>query len=260
MVITLSISILGMLAQALVLQNRIGGFSLVPSWRQKTISNVASFGAFSWLQAISGIAFNQADRFFVGFFMGASAAGYYGLCVQAAQPIHGLIASGMHCLFPHLSARYSVTPISEIRRKVMFATTINILLVGVLFAPALVFGKHILTKWMGTTFGQRPPQIFPVIVCGFAFLGMNVTAHYALLAMGKVRIVTYLNLIAGIAMLLLMVMFIPNQGLQGTALARLIYGPITCLAYWWLYSILRNAKPYTDISQPAIHEVAATVE
>ena len=32
-------------------------------------------------------------------------------------------------------------------------------------------------------------------------------------------------------MLLLMAMLIPKHGLQGAALARLVYGPITCLAY-----------------------------
>jgi O-antigen/teichoic acid export membrane protein len=59
--------------------------------------------------------------------------------------------------------------------------------------------------------------------------------------MGQVRVVTYFNLVAGIAMLILMLLLIPIYGLQGAAMARLIYGPITCLAYFHLYSVIYRA-------------------
>jgi O-antigen/teichoic acid export membrane protein len=258
MVATLLISIIGMLAQALALRAVVEGFSAIPSWHRQTISNIASFGTFSWLQAISSVAFGQVDKLFVGFFMGAPAVAYYGLCVQAAQPIHGLIASGMHFLFPHLSARYPVAPILEIRRKVALAIKMNIILVGILSLPAIIFGGHILTMWIGTTFRQQSKLMFPLIACSFALLGMNVTAHYALLAVGEVRIVTYLNLLAGIAMLLLMAILIPGLGLQGASLARLAYGPITCLAYFKMYRIIWRAKSHALLTTPVMYEAASS--
>jgi O-antigen/teichoic acid export membrane protein len=235
---TLLISSLGTVAQALALKNKIGRFSPLPSWHRKTISDIAAFGSFSWLQAISGVAFSHADRFVVGLFMGAPAVAYYGLCVQAAQPVHGLTSSGLHFLFPHLSTRLPVAPLSEIRRKVTIALKSNVALVGALSLPLIVFGSRILTVWVGPVFAKQPPLMFPIIVCSYALLGMNVTAHYALLAVGHVRIVTYLNLLAGIAMLFIMAILIPSHGLQGAATARLIYGPITCLAYLNLYKII----------------------
>jgi O-antigen/teichoic acid export membrane protein len=89
-------------------------------------------------------------------------------------------------------------------------------------------------------------------------LGMNVTTHYALLAVGQVRIVTYVNLVAGIVMLVLMAILIPNYGLQGAALARLVYGPITCLAYFQLYRIVWRAQPQMLHSQSVLYKVIAT--
>jgi O-antigen/teichoic acid export membrane protein len=258
MVATLLISTAGMLAQAIALQNKIGSFSPMPAWHGKTVSDIAAFGTFSWLQAIAGVVFSQADRFFVGFFMGAPAVAYYGLCVQAAQPIHGLIASGMHFLFPHLSARYSVAPISEIKHKVALAIKVNVILVGTLSLPIIVFGRHVLAIWVGVHFSQQPPQMFPIIAGSFALLGMNVTAHYVLLAVGQVRILTYLNLTAGIVMLLIMTILIPKHGLQGAALARLVYGPITCLAYFQLYRVIWRTKSHMLLSQSSMYKVAAT--
>jgi O-antigen/teichoic acid export membrane protein len=240
MAATLFISTLGMLAQALALQNKIGSFTLMPLLHGKTLSDITAFGTFSWLQALSGIVFGQADRFVVGLFMGAPAIAYYGLCVQAAQPIHGLISSGMHFMFPHLSARYSVAPISEIRRKVMSAIKINIILACALSSPVILYSRDIFGIWMGSAFDHQPPLIFPIIVCSFACLSMNVAMHYALLAIGQVKIVTYLNLLAGIVMLLLMALLVPKHGLQGAAIARLVYGPITCLAYFKLYRVIRD--------------------
>jgi O-antigen/teichoic acid export membrane protein len=242
MLATLLISSLGTVAQALALKSKIGKFSPIPSWHRKTVSEIAAFGSFSWLQAISGVAFSHADRFVVGFFMGAPAVAYYGLCVQAAQPIHGLTSSGLHFLFPHLSTRLPVAPLSEIRRKVAIALKSNVALVGALSLPLIVFGSRLLTVWIGPAFSQHAPLIFPTIVYSYALLGMNVTAHYALLAVGQVKVVTYLNLLAGTVMLFTMAILIPSHGLQGAALARLVYGPITCLAYFSLYKIIWRAR------------------
>jgi O-antigen/teichoic acid export membrane protein len=258
MVATLFVSTAGALAQGLALRTKIGAFSLMPSWHRQTMSDIATFGTFSWLQAITSVVFSHADRFLVGFFVGAPAIAYYGLCVQAAQPIHGLISSGLHFLFPHLSTRLPVASISEIRRKVVMALAVNVTLVGALSLPLIVFGSHILTAWLGPAFDQPPPLMFPIIVCSFAFLGTNVTAHYVLLAVGRVRVVTYLNLLAGIVMLLGMAMLIPKHGLQGAAWARLVYGPITCLAYVYLYRIIWRAEPHTLLPHSPRYKVAAT--
>lgn len=255
MLATLLVSVVGMVVQGLALQNRIGRFSPIPAWHRKTIGDIATFGTFSWLQAVSSVVFSQADRLFVAFFMGAPAVAYYGLCVQAAQPIHGLVSSGLHFLFPHLSARLPVAPSSEIKRKVSLAIKLNLLMVAVLFFPVILFGQHILRVWIGPVLDDQPRFLFPMIVLSFALLGLNIAAHYTLLAAGQVKVVTGLSLFAGAAMLVLMALWIPRHGLQGAALARLIYGPITLLAYIRLRKIVWRSEPHKPLS-PAIYEVA----
>jgi O-antigen/teichoic acid export membrane protein len=260
MVTTFVLSLASMLSQAQALRYKIGKFSPVPAWHKKTISNIGVFGSFSWLQAVSSVTFSQADRFVVAFFMGAPAVAYYGLCTQAAQPIHGLISSAMHFLFPHLSMRYPVAPIAEIRRKIVMAIKANVLLVASLSLPVIFFGNYILKIWLGPAFDQQPHVLFPTIACSFALLGLNITAHYALLAVGQVRVVTYLNLLAGLTMVLLMPILIKGYGLQGGALARLIYGPITCLAYLHLRRVIWYSDKHAIQPQATLYEVAAKTE
>ena len=138
------------------------------------------------------------------------------------------------------------------------AFIINVALIAVLALPLILFGGRILAKWIGPTFSQASPLILTTIVCSFALLGMNVTAHYALLAAGQVRVVTYLNLFAGLVMLLCMAMLIPRYGLQGAAWARLVYGPLTCLAYLYLYKIVWRSAPHNVSSRPRAYKVAVT--
>jgi O-antigen/teichoic acid export membrane protein len=165
----------------------------------------------------------------------------------------------MHFLFPHLSMRYPVAPIAEIRRKVALAIKVNFLLVSVLSLPVVFFGNYILKIWIGSAFDRQPRFLFPIIVCSFALLGLNITAHYALLAVGQVRVVTYLNLFAGVTMLLLMSLLIPGHGLQGGAFARLAYGPITCLAYLQLRKVIWGTDKHASLPQStALYEVAGT--
>jgi O-antigen/teichoic acid export membrane protein len=79
---------------------------------------------------------------------------------------------------------------------------------------------------------------------------LNVTGTYALLAFGRVRVLTWINLTAGTTMLLLMVLVLPRLGTYGLALARLCYGFITLLLYLPLARELRKT-PALSIALPA---------
>jgi O-antigen/teichoic acid export membrane protein len=246
MVVTLLISMVAVIMQGVALRKRIGSVLLLPSWHRQTISTIAGFGGFSWLQALSGIVFGQLDRFLIGIFMGAPAVACYGLCIQAAQPIHGLISSGMHFIFPHLSSRYPIASSGELKRKLTIAFKVNIALVMILSLPLVVFGKGLLSAWLGAAVNDQIVSLFPEIVAGFALLGVNVTGHYALLAIGKVRLVTFLNLLAGTVMLAAMVVLLPRYGLKGAAEARLLFGPITWVMYYELYRYIWRVIPMSS--------------
>ena len=219
----------------------IGRISLVPLITKAAFSEVFSFGCFSWLQAVAGCVFNQADRLLIGVLLGTSSLAYYSVCVQAAQPIHGLIAAGLHFLFPHLSARLSKTPANELRKVVLSIFGLNVIVAVVLCVPLALFSNLILRLWMGAAFAQQTWMVLSIVAAGFGLLALNVTGHYALLALGQVRLVAVLNLAGGAAMLIAMVLLAPRFGLAGAAVGRLLYGPITLLMYWRLRAMLSPA-------------------
>jgi len=228
---TALLTLLGTCLQFSRLRHLLHADSLMPAFDHDAMKALLSFGAFTWLQAVSGVVFGQADRLVLGVSLGAVAVASYALCVQMAQPIYGFAASGLHFLFPYLAGRNASQPLSHLRKAVLTAFAANLFFVGASAATLLLFGPRILHVWAGEAIAQSSVSIFSVIVWSSALLGLNVTGTYALFALGRVQIVTWLNLAGGATMLLLMFLLLPRFGAYGLAMARLCYGSVTLLLY-----------------------------
>jgi len=250
------INLLGTLLQFIHLRRLIGFHSIAPAFDRAALKALLSFGAFSWLQAVSSVVVSQTDRLFLGVSLGASAVASYALCTQIAQPIYGVAAAGLHFLFPYLSGRISSSS-SDVRKAVLIAFACNVFFVVAGALTLLLFGRRILHMWAGEAIPQSSLSLLPLIVWGFSLLALNVTATYALFALGRVRVVTSLNLAGGLVMLLLMVCLLPRFGTRGMAMARLCYGLITLILYFPLVRHLRmrqHAVPPLQATRPACEE------
>lgn len=251
MLATLCISVFAATAQGWAVRTATGKATLLPSLDIETLRMIAGFGCFSWLQALSAVIFGQADRLVIGVLLGAPAVAAYALCDQAAQCIHGTVAAGFQVLFPHLSARIENEAIAEVRHTLWTALKANTKLVVLLGVPMILLSRPILAVWMGHDFAQQAWPMLSILGAGSALLAMNVTAYYGLLAAGRIRLVMSVNLAAGAAMLLLMILLTPRFGAVGTACGWLIAGPITCLLYIPLCQTFRT-KPVVCAGSPII--------
>jgi O-antigen/teichoic acid export membrane protein len=221
----------GLLLQLAKLKHMLSARTLTPAFDRDAMRALFGFGAFSWLQAVAVLVFSQVDRLMLGVSLGAAAVTSYALCAQMAQPIYGFASSGLHFLFPYLSNRNATQNTASLRTPVMIAFVCNAIFVGVATASLLMLGERVLRVWVGVNVAQAAAPILATIIWSSALLGLNVTATYALLALGRVRIVTWLNLAGGAVMLLMMLYLTPRLGVRGIAIARLSYGLIPLLLY-----------------------------
>jgi len=234
--------VLGTAAQLIRLRQYLGAVSLFPSFDRHATTALFQYGAFSWLLAVASVIFTQADRLLLGVSLGATTVTAYALCVQMAQPIYGIASSGLHFLFPYLSARNAVSRPEAIRKAILTAFSVNFLIVAVGAGLLLLFGRAVLNAWVGQSVAQSAAGILAPITWSFTLLGLSVTGYYALLALGRVHMVTALNITGGVAMLLLMACLLPLQGVHGIAMARLSYGLIALLMYVPLARALGGAR------------------
>jgi O-antigen/teichoic acid export membrane protein len=242
MIATACFMVLGTVAQLIRLQQYLGAASLSPAFDRHASSVLFGFGAFSWLLAVSSVIFTQADRLLLGVSLGATTVTAYALCVQMAQPIYGIASSGLHFLFPYLSGQNAAAQPAALKRAVLSAFAVNLVMVAMGTGLLLLFGHAVLGAWVGPSVAQSATSILAPIVWSFALLGLSVTGYYSLLALGRVHMVTALNLTGGLTMLLLMAWLLPLQGVHGIAMARLCYGFIALLMYVPLARVLGGAR------------------
>lgn len=207
------------------------GAPLWPSFDRKTWDEISHFGIFTWIQGVAAAVFNHADRLLIGALLGTAAVGVYSICVQATQPIHSLLAAGFNVLFPHLSSRRETGDARGSRRIYRLAVIANVFLSITLCLPFLLFGKWILTIWMGADFAAQAHTLLVLLAIAFALLSLNVTAHYTLLAFGRARFVAGINVFGGILSLGAAAALLPSLGLLGAAIGRGLYG----VAALWSY-------------------------
>lgn len=258
MIVTLCVVIVSTIGQAIAARVILGPIQVFSSLNSMAASQVFSFGCYSWLQAVGGCIFTQADRLLIGALAGTTAVAYYSVCVQAAQPIHGLIASGLHFLFPHLSHRVSHFSSDDLKRVIVPVLCLNAILALCFSVPIAVFSKPLLSAWMGPAVALQAGTVLSIVAISFGLLGLNITGHYALLALGQVRLVSILNLVGGTAMLAAMMLLVPRYGLVGAAIGRLFYGPITLLLYRRLLHTL--VSPTLTARSAATRSLAAVVQ
>ena len=228
---TLVVTAFSLWMQARSLRVLLRTHSLRPTFDRDSFRALFAFGIFSWLQALASVIIGQADRLIAGVAMGAVAVASYALCVQIAQPLYGIVSSGLHFLFPHLAARRASSSPRQLRQVVLRAFLANVLFVAAGAALLLAFGNRVLRLLAGPEIARSAAHVLPLIAWSTALLSLSVTAYYALMAFDRIRTVTFLNLIAGAAMLLSMVWLIPSHGAAGIAWARFIYAVIALLLY-----------------------------
>jgi O-antigen/teichoic acid export membrane protein len=223
--------VLGTYVQFLHLRKLLGDVSLWPAFQPQETRVLLGFGVFVWLQAVGGVVFGQFDRILLGISLGAASVAPYALCIQFAQPIFGLTASGLSFVFPYISGRADVMSSRSLKRTVLKAFLCNFLMVGFGAGVLLLFGDRLIRIWAGPIIAHSAAGILPPIVIASALMGLSVTGIYTMQALGSFQTVAWISLGGRAAMLLVMVYLLRHIGIQGLAIARVCYGAVALSVY-----------------------------
>jgi len=190
-----------------------------------------SLGVFPWLQALGSILFGQLDRILLSVYMGTVAVTPYALCVQFAQPITGVSASGLSFLFPYLSKRASTITTTELKLRLARAFMCNLIVAVCGTVGMLSIGRYVIQLWAGPAVAQSATGLLLPVTMGSALASLGATATYAMQAMGKFRTVALIALGGRCGLFFLMALLMRRFGIEGLAYSRLCYGVIPLAVY-----------------------------
>ena len=246
---TTAISIGSLWLQIAKLRELLSISFLWPRFDRQATRALLGFGKFTWMQAVSALLLGQVDRLVTGAALGAAAVSSYAMCVQLSQPIYGITAAGLHFLFPRITTQYARHDATALRRTVLTAIAANWAAVAVGTSVLLFFGVAILRAWGGPAIAATGAAILPIVLCSTALCALSVAGAYAMLAIGRVRMVAWLNLAAAAATIAAVLWLLPRYGIRGMAMARMAYGPITLGVYAPLFVQLLRRRMWPSAPQ-----------
>jgi Na+-driven multidrug efflux pump len=183
--------------------------------------------------------------------VGASAIVAYTLCAQIAQPVYGLTAAGLHFLFPYIAFRRVRDGDSAARSIVLRGTAANGFLVAVGTATLFAFSHPMLRLLASEPVARASSTLLPAVLLGSAILALTVSGAYAMLALGCVRPVAAINVVAALAMLAAVTLILPATGVWGIIGGRLAFALTACVVYVPLFRRLKFGRLAT---QPGLLE------
>jgi len=238
----ISLSFAGTLLQLFRLGRRTSLVCLIPSFHAPQIRSLLAFGGFTWLQALGGVIFSQADRLLIGLWMGSAALTAYSLAAQVAQPIVGITAAAMHFMFPYLAHQAAQRGVLAVVRPAKRAFWASLGLIAIQSVPLILFGNRILAAWIGRTELALSTLLLPLLVIASAFAALSVTGNYALLALGRARVSSWVILGSSSLMLTVARPLISKWGTEGMAIARMAAGLAMLLVYLPLWKQLQDRR------------------
>ncbi len=158
----------------------------------------------------------RLDVFFVNFFAGATAVGFYALAVTLGQQIWLISASAATVLLPRVAAwqeTKTVNPgkIAQAARLTLWCSMLSALLLA-------VFAKPLLHALFGKAFLPSLPALLWLLPGIVAFSVVNVIASY-FAGLGKPRVNLSIALAGLLVTIVLDLVLIPRYGISGAAIA-----------------------------------------
>lgn len=219
------------------------GKACFPSW-QPLRGGQGHFAFWAWLQSLGAVMFQQFDRLLIGALLGPVALAVYSICLQVAQQVHALPAAMFSYLLPRMS--HLPTGAEDTARKNKFSRQVLMAGVGsslLLGGGLTLLAKPLLVLWMGPEFANAHSNLLRVLVLGYTMLSLNVVPHFLLLALGRSRFVSVLNLIGGALGLIICFLALSPWGLLGAAYSKLVLGATLSVAYFFFF---RRASKHVE--------------
>jgi O-antigen/teichoic acid export membrane protein len=215
-----------MLVRTIALRRLLPGERLfeLPRWAET--GALFRYGGWMWLTALAGVAYTSADRIIVGRTLGAAAAGQYNIYVQITQLIHFVPSSVFAFSFPvfsRLAAQGGTRSVEIARAYRVYFAAISAIALGIALMIILAW-PYLLRVFAGAGFDGGHEGVAWLLALNFLLLASAVAPYYLMLALGYARAVSIVSTLSMVVALISMSVLIPRYGLQGAAVARLVYG------------------------------------
>ena len=174
------------------------------------------------------------DRFLLASFLSLEAITLYSVPYEGITRLRVIPQSVMAALYPAMS-EYSADASRE-RLQVLYQSSLRYLLLLLLpgISFVVVFGRELMSFWMGTQFAARASVVLQVLAAGFLLNSLAYVSYSAIQAFRKPEVVGKFHLIVAPMYLALSVLLILRWGIPGAAVAAAVRFAVDAIFLFWV--------------------------
>ncbi|HEX8105040.1 MAG TPA: hypothetical protein VF533_20640, partial [Solirubrobacteraceae bacterium] len=183
-----------------------------------TRRRVGGLGSLTLLVDSMDFVAQRMDTVVIAAIRGATAAAPYGAALRLISGVQGLILPVMNLLLPMVSDLHARGARAEVARRFVLATRFALQLTLPLAAGLSLFAQDIARAWLGPETPGDTAAIIGVLLAVQVAILPAVPAGKVLIAVGRMRAVSVLAIVEGVANLGLSVLLVTRYGAIGAAL------------------------------------------
>lgn len=190
-------------------------------FQRDKVRELFSYSIWSFVIQLSDQLRFRIDSIVIAWMMTASHVTHYFIGARLAELFMILVFRATNILTPVFTKYHAENNYEEIRNKLLFLTKINTILSVFGGGIIIIVGKPFIIRWMGEKYLDAYP-VLVVLMIALIFEIINNPSNNVLYAISKHRYLATVNIIEGVANLVLSIVLIYLYGLIGVALGTAI--------------------------------------
>ena len=163
----------------------------------------------------------RLDAMVIASVLNVSLVTHYSVGARLIEYFSFFMTSAVGMMAPVFSQYEGQNDYAAIRRSLLLATKISIILSMFVGASVLIYGRAFIQRWMGTGFDDS--YLVAAILCGGYILAlMQVPSTGLLYGISKQQYLAFISICEGVANLVLSLVLVRTYGIYGVAMGTLI--------------------------------------
>ncbi len=202
----------------------LGGVFARPAWfRRERVRALAGYGLRNTVGSVAQVIIYRLDLVMVAMFVGIEQVTYYTIGGTLVEYASSLCSNITRVFTPRFTTLQSGNAAGELHRLYLFAMRFAGMVVGVLAAGVLIFGRDFIRLWVGSSFVSGPWTDRSDVVLTILMLAnlprmLQSVSWQLLYGVGRVRFLMWLNVGEAIANFGLSLLLVRYYGPAGVAL------------------------------------------
>jgi O-antigen/teichoic acid export membrane protein len=221
-IITLITEVIGYLLIAIAAKKIYSPLKISYKYIDKSLfGKLFNYSKFSFIASIGDILRFRIDDLVIAKFIGLASVTHYAIAIQLINYIGQFLTTILGGFLPVFTKYEAQNNDETLKDKFLLVTEISVFLTLLIVPTVMILGESFIQLWMGEKFTDA---YYPLLILGFASIlaGCNRVCITVLYAKAKHHYFAKVNIMEGVANLILSVILVQEYGIIGVAIGTAI--------------------------------------